>query len=192
MSDDSEKDKRQHRSFKAKRDIESPNKHHTSSLETQLKDLALETVSQKNNESQACQQSPDEPRYEQIERDITYTAEEISKRQRDEGDIGCFGRSDTSGPQHYGRSKVSGKPQHSQTQPLMGLVSAGCSSDIVRSGHIEFDTLWASNDVQTNQPTINVLNAPNSSTLQCGCENITCPFCNLMLSIEQTDPTVLK
>ena len=107
----------------------------------------------------------------------------------------------------------------------MGLVSAGCSSDIVRSGHIEFDTLWASNDVQvrktfrqsyhclshdfiffnfhqyflniilffqTNQPTINVLNAPNSSTLQCGCENITCPFCNLMLSIEQTDPTVLK
>ena len=33
---------------------------------------------------------------------------------QDEGDIGCFGRSDTSGPQHYGRSKVSGKPQHSQ------------------------------------------------------------------------------
>ena len=33
---------------------------------------------------------------------------------QDEDDIGCFGRSDTSGPQHYGRSKVSGKPQHSQ------------------------------------------------------------------------------
>ena len=35
-----------------------------------------------------------------------------------------------------------------QTQPLMGLISAGCNSDIVRSGHIELDTLWASNEVK--------------------------------------------
>ena len=35
-----------------------------------------------------------------------------------------------------------------QTQPLMGLISAGCNSDIVRSGHIELDTLWASNDTK--------------------------------------------
>ena len=35
-----------------------------------------------------------------------------------------------------------------QTQPLMGLVSAGCNADIVRSGHIELDTLWASNDTK--------------------------------------------
>ena len=34
---------------------------------------------------------------------------------QDEDDIGCFGRSDTSGPQHYGRSKVSGKPSQSKT-----------------------------------------------------------------------------
>ena len=38
---------------------------------------------------------------------------------QDEDDIGCFGRSDTSGPQHYSRSKVSGKPQHSQVNKSM-------------------------------------------------------------------------
>ena len=37
-----------------------------------------------------------------------------------------------------------------QTQPLMGLVSAGCSSDIVRSGHLEYNSLWASNDVHVS------------------------------------------
>lgn len=191
MSDDTEKDKR-HRSFKIKRDIESPNKHQPASLESHLKDLALESVSEKNNESQACQKSPGEPNNDGHERKITYTSNEASKRHREEDETGCFGKCDSGGPQGFGRDKVTGQNQNKQTQPLMGLVSAGCSSDIVRSGHIEFDTLWASNDVQTNQPTINVLNAPNSSTLQCGCENITCPFCNLMLSIEQTDPTVLK
>ena len=71
---------------------------------------------------------------------------------------------------------------------------AGASEDIVRSGHIEYATLWASNDSQIGrQPvTVNVVNAPNNSTLQCGCENISCPFCNLMLSIERTDPSVLQ
>jgi len=71
---------------------------------------------------------------------------------------------------------------------------AGASEDILRSGHIEYATLWASNDSQIGrQPmTVNVVNAPNNSTLQCGCENISCPFCNLMLSIERTDPSVLQ
>ena len=45
---------------------------------------------------------------------------------------------------------------------------------------------------QTGELTVNLINAPNDSTLQCGCENINCPFCNLMLSIEGTDPTVLQ
>ena len=31
---------------------------------------------------------------------------------------------------------------------------------------------------------VNAMNAPNNSTTQCGCENIDCPFCNLMLSVE--------
>ena len=40
--------------------------------------------------------------------------------------------------------------------------------------------------------TVNLLNAPNESTVQCGCENINCPFCNLMMNLELTDPSVLK
>ncbi len=52
--------------------------------------------------------------------------------------------------------------------------------------------MFASNDVVTPAVTVNVVNAPNNSTTQCGCENINCPFCNLMLSIERTDPTVLQ
>jgi len=82
--------------------------------------------------------------------------------------------------------------KNKKTQPLMGLEPSGCNPDIVRSGHPEYDTLWASNDVQTDPPTINVLNAPNSSTIECGCENINCPFCNLMLSIENNDSIGLK
>lgn len=68
----------------------------------------------------------------------------------------------------------------------------GADSNIIRSGHQEFNTLYASNDVVTGPLMVNVLNAPNNSTVQCGCENVNCPFCNLMLSIEKTDPTVLQ
>ena len=76
----------------------------------------------------------------------------------------------------------------------VNMQPAGASSDIVRSGHIELDTLYASNNSEVGrQPiTVNVVNAPNNSTLQCGCENISCPFCNLILSIEKTDPAVLQ
>ena len=76
------------------------------------------------------------------------------------------------------------------TAPI--LVPQGADANIVRSGHYELDTLYASNDVVTGPITVNVCNAPNNSTLQCGCENINCPFCNLMLSIEKTDPSVLQ
>ena len=71
---------------------------------------------------------------------------------------------------------------------------AGAATDIVRSGHLEFDTLYASNAsaVGRQEVTVNVVNAPNNSTTQCGCENINCPFCNLMLSIEKMDPSVLQ
>ena len=66
--------------------------------------------------------------------------------------------------------------------------------NLVISGHLEVDSLYASNDMAARQApiTVNVCNAPNNSTVQCGCENINCPFCNLMLSIEKTDPTVLQ
>ena len=76
----------------------------------------------------------------------------------------------------------------------MLMQPAGASADIVRSGHMELSTLWASNDTEMGRQPImvNVVNAPNNSTLQCGCENISCPFCNLIMSIEQTDPSVLQ
>jgi hypothetical protein len=35
--------------------------------------------------------------------------------------------------------------------------------------------------------TVNSMNAPNNSTMQCGCENIDCPFCNLMMSVQMKD-----
>ena len=74
---------------------------------------------------------------------------------------------------------------------------------MIRSGHLQYDTLYASNEqqvimtkliikyqnilFQTGELTVNLINAPNNSTLQCGCENINCPFCNLMMSIGNTE-----
>ena len=98
------------------------------------------------------------------------------------------------GKHHAGNQKKKAKELTQGTSGRYMMQPSGASDDIVRSGHIEFATLWASNDSQIGrQPvTVNVVNAPNNSTLQCGCENISCPFCNLMLSIERTDPSVLQ
>lgn len=82
--------------------------------------------------------------------------------------------------------------KNKKTEILAGLMPAGCDPNSIRTGHLEYNTLWASNDVKTGPIMVNVVNAPNASTLQCGCENINCIFCNQMLSIEQTDPSVLK
>ena len=57
----------------------------------------------------------------------------------------------------------------------------------IRSGHIEVDTLYGSGTPGSSgsgQLVVNAMNAPNNSTMQCGCENIDCPFCNLMLSVQ--------
>lgn len=64
--------------------------------------------------------------------------------------------------------------------------------DIVRSGHMDYNTLYATNEQETGDLTVNLINAPNDSTLQCGCENINCPFCNLMMSIGSSDTTILQ
>lgn len=61
--------------------------------------------------------------------------------------------------------------------------------DIVRSGHENYQTLFAANDVETGAFTVNGLGAPNDSTTVCGCENTSCPFCNLVLSISNRDPS---
>ena len=71
---------------------------------------------------------------------------------------------------------------------------AGASADIVRSGHLELNPLWASNDSKVGrQPvSVNMVNAPNASTIQCGCDMIGCPMCNLMLSIEKSDMPAMR
>ena len=35
---------------------------------------------------------------------------------------------------------------------------------------------------------INIVNAPNDSLVQCGCGHIDCPMCNLMLNLKLTEP----
>jgi len=64
------------------------------------------------------------------------------------------------------------------------------NDDIVRSGHIEFESLYATNDMKTPDFVVNTLGAPNNSTMVCGCENVSCPFCNLVLSIRNRDPSL--
>jgi len=64
---------------------------------------------------------------------------------------------------------------------------------IVRSGHQEIQTLYAANNV--NYPdsiSINLVNAPDNSTVQCDCGHINCPLCNLMMNLELTDPSLLN
>ena len=64
------------------------------------------------------------------------------------------------------------------------MIPSGAKDNMIRSGHLDYNTLYAPNDVVTGPMTVNIINAPNDSTVQCGCENINCPFCNLMLSID--------
>ena len=57
-----------------------------------------------------------------------------------------------------------------------------------RSGHIVVDTLYSGQDPFSVR--VNSMNAPNNSTIQCGCENIDCPFCNLMISVQSQETSV--
>ena len=78
-----------------------------------------------------------------------------------------------------------------------------CHYISVCSGHEDFQSLFATNDQVTPSFIVNRLGAPNQSTVmvrecwpwifktflfQCGCENTSCPFCNLVESIRNRDP----
>ena len=54
------------------------------------------------------------------------------------------------------------------------------STGQMRSGHVELDSLFGGNSGRFQ---VNAMNDPNNSTIQCGCENIDCPYCNIMTSI---------
>merc|ERR1712130_444062 len=60
------------------------------------------------------------------------------------------------------------------------------AAEPLRSAQMDYTNLYDSSAIQGGT-TVNLMNAPNDSTLQCGCENINCPFCNLMLSISNSD-----
>lgn len=71
--------------------------------------------------------------------------------------------------------------------------STDIRENTVRSGHQDIGTLYAPNNVTYPENiSINLVNAPDNSTMQCGCGHINCPLCNLMMSLELTDPNVLK
>lgn len=108
------------------------------------------------------------------------------------GGGGGGARGGKAGGSHKSPGLVASQSQSTNSASGAIMNPQGASESIIRSGHYEINTLYASNDVVTGPLTVNVCNAPNNSTMQCGCENINCPFCNLMLSIERTDPTVLQ
>ena len=78
-----------------------------------------------------------------------------------------------------------GRQQPGQQQGGMSGFVAPTTGQM-RSGHIEVDSLYGSGDGNKGL-TVNAMNAPNNSTMQCGCENIDCPFCNQMMSIQMSD-----
>ena len=92
------------------------------------------------------------------------------------------------GSTHNGRGRgQSGVPSGSS-----GGYPIAPSTGQFRSGHIEVDTLYGMGTPQQGGSSnrglvVNSMNAPNNSTMQCGCENIDCPFCNLMMSVQMKE-----
>ncbi len=102
---------------------------------------------------------------------------------------------------YYQQQQQAGYPQQQQGHPGGGggggvrprvpqqggyAAPTAPSTGQLRSGHIEVDTLYGAGGA-SGQLSVNSMNAPNNSTMQCGCENIDCPFCNLMLSVQMKD-----
>ncbi len=72
-----------------------------------------------------------------------------------------------------------------------------CSTDMrentVISGHQEIRTLFAPNNVvYPDSISVNLVNAPGNSTVQCDCGHINCPLCNLMMNLELSEQTFYK
>ena len=90
--------------------------------------------------------------------------------------------------QHHGQVPVHGgvPPPHGQGHHggAGGHHVVAPTTGEIRSGHLEVQSLYGSGG--SGQLTVNAMNAPNNSTMQCGCENIDCPFCNLMMSVQMS------
>jgi len=85
---------------------------------------------------------------------------------------------------HQQRGSHGGPPRNQMPQGGGGGGYSGAGgASAYKSGHMEINSLYSGD---SGQLTVNSMNAPNNSTLQCGCENIDCPFCNQMLSIQMS------
>ncbi|XP_023323555.1 uncharacterized protein LOC111697697 [Eurytemora carolleeae] len=72
--------------------------------------------------------------------------------------------------------------------------SSDISQNPIRSGHRDIGSLFSSEDMSMDDGylRLNLLNCPNTSTLQCDCGHINCPCCNLLMNLEVTDPSLLQ
>merc|ERR1712183_8210 len=85
---------------------------------------------------------------------------------------------------HYQLQQQQQQQQQRQRQASHQTYAASNSG--FKSGHLEVNSLYSGDSGSIK---VNAMNAPNDSTLQCGCENIECPFCNQMLSIQMSGGT---
>ena len=96
-------------------------------------------------------------------------------------------RSETEKGRHSSRhssqseARSSSHQQPQQTEHRQQQQGYAPTTGQMRSGHLELDSLYSGDSGPVE---VNSMNAPNNSTVQCGCENIDCPFCNLMLSVQ--------
>jgi len=84
----------------------------------------------------------------------------------------------------YHSSPMGGSSRPTSGRPRQAAEPYAPTTGQMRSGHIEVDTLYSGG--AGGGMTVNSMNAPNNSTMQCGCENIDCPFCNQMMSIQMS------
>jgi len=85
-------------------------------------------------------------------------------------------------PRQHAASGVTGEYRGSSQVRSAQSGHSGVTGEY-RSGHMEVGSLYGGGDQQLQ---VNSMNAPNNSTMQCGCENIDCPFCNLMMSVQMS------
>jgi len=88
------------------------------------------------------------------------------------------------GGQYPGQYSQHQQQMQAPVAPTTGPPARATEYREMRSGHLEVDSLYGSGSGQSL--TVNSMNAPNNSTMQCGCENIDCPFCNLMMSVQMS------
>jgi len=95
---------------------------------------------------------------------------------------------DNNGTNATGSNSDSGSSLNKLSISGLNPSSSDLRSNTIISGHQNIGTLFAPNNMTYPESiSINLLNAPGDSTVQCDCGHINCPFCNLMMNLELTD-----